>query len=194
MANYPGEEGEIMLNVRIATPPPDALHAPPGIVSSYIFSLKPGDKATISGPFGSFFARETDAEMCFVGGGAGMAPMRSHIFGQLQRIGSQRKITFWYGARSLAEAFYIEDFDRLQAKHENFFWRLVLSDPLPEDNWQGPTGFVHNVLKEQYIQNHPAPEDVEYYLCGPPLMTSAVTDLLMDYGVERSNIMFDDFS
>ncbi len=193
MANYPEEKGIIMLNVRIASPPPDAVHAPPGLMSSYIFNLKPGDEVTIFGPFGEFFARQTDAEMCFVGGGAGMAPMRSHIFDQLGRLRSKRKITFWYGARSLTEAFYREDFDGLAEKNDNFKWTLALSAPLPEDHWTGPTGFIHNVLFEEYLKNHKAPEDIEYYLCGPPLMISAVTDLLVNLGVERSNILFDDF-
>jgi Na+-transporting NADH:ubiquinone oxidoreductase subunit F len=193
MANYPGEEGIIMLNVRIATPPPDLVHAKPGIMSSYIFGLKPGDEVTISGPFGEFFARQTDQEMCFVGGGAGMAPMRSHVFDQLKRLESKRKITFWYGARSLTEAFYQEEFDALAEANDNFSWTLGLSAPLKEDNWRGPTGFIHKILHDEYLKDHPAPEDIEYYLCGPPLMISAVTDLLIDLGVERRNIMFDDF-
>lgn len=193
MANYPDEKGIIMLNVRVATPPRDALHAVPGVMSSYIFNLKPGDEVSIYGPFGEFFAKETTAEMCFVGGGAGMAPMRSHIFDQLRRLRSTRKISFWYGARSISEAFYREDFDTLAREHDNFGWTLALSSPKPEDNWTGPTGFIHNVLFEHYLKNHPAPEDVEYYLCGPPLMISAVTDMLSDLGVERGNILFDDF-
>lgn len=193
MANYPGEGGVIMLNVRIATPPPDALHAPPGVMSSYIFTLKPGAEVTISGPFGDFFARETAAEMCFVGGGAGMAPMRSHIFDQFYRLRTKRKVTFWYGARSLREAFYVDEFDRIQDEHENFTWTLALSEPLPDDNWVGPTGFIHKVLFERYLRDHSAPEDVEYYLCGPPLMNSAVTEMLLELGVERDNIMFDEF-
>jgi Na+-transporting NADH:ubiquinone oxidoreductase subunit F len=155
--------------------------------------LKPGDVVTVSGPFGEFFARETEAEMVFVGGGAGMAPLRSHIFDQLQRLRSQRKISFWYGARSLREAFYVEDFDRLAAEHPTFTWHLVLSEPQPEDNWSGATGFVHQYLFEAYLKTHPAPEDCEYYLCGPPMMTKAVTELLQDLGVERENILFDDF-
>jgi Na+-transporting NADH:ubiquinone oxidoreductase subunit F len=193
MANYPGEQGIIMLNVRIAPPPPGLLHAPPGAMSSYIFSLEPGDEVTIAGPFGDFLARVSDAEMCFVGGGAGMAPMRSHIFDQFYRLNTQRKVTFWYGARSLSEAFYVEEFDRIAAEHDNFDWTLALSRPLPEDGWDGPTGFVHKVLYERYLRDHPAPEDVEYYLCGPPLMNAAVTEMLIDLGVERENIMFDDF-
>jgi Na+-transporting NADH:ubiquinone oxidoreductase subunit F len=193
MANYPGEKGIIMLNVRIASPPPGAMHAKPGMMSSYIFSLKPGDMVTISGPFGEFFAKETDAEMCFVGGGAGMAPMRSHIFDQLKRLKTKRKVSFWYGARSLTETFYNDEFDQLAEENENFDWHLGLSAPLPEDDWDGPTGFIHNILYDRYLREHPAPEDVEYYLCGPPLMISAVTEMLIDLGVERSNIMFDDF-
>ncbi len=191
MANFPLERGIIMLNVRIATPPRPGL--PPGKMSSYIFGLKPGDKVTISGPFGEFFARDTDNEMVFIGGGAGMAPMRSHIFDQLVRLKSQRKITFWYGARSKKELFYVEDFDRLQAQYPNFKWFVALSDPQPEDHWTGYTGFIHQVLYEQYLKDHPAPEDCEYYLCGPPMMTAAVTRMLLDLGVERENILFDDF-
>jgi Na+-transporting NADH:ubiquinone oxidoreductase subunit F len=194
MANYPGEKGIVMLNVRIATPPPKAPDTvPPGIMSSYIFSLKPGDKVTISGPFGEFFARKTNHEMVFVGGGAGMAPMRSHILDQLDRLKTTRKITFWYGARSLREMFYQEDFDRLQRENPNFKWHVALSDPLPEDNWTGYTGFIHQVLYEKYLNNHPAPEDCEYYMCGPPMMNSAVIKMLLDLGVERENIMLDDF-
>ena len=193
MANYPEENDIIMLNVRIATPPPRIADAPPGIMSSYIFNLKPGDKVTISGPFGEFFARETQNEMIFVGGGAGMAPMRSHIFDQLRRIKTDRKLTFWYGARSLREMFYVEDFDMLQAENKNFTWHIGLSEPKPEDNWTGHVGFIHNVLYENYLKNHPAPEDCEYYLCGPPMMNSAVIKMLLDLGVERENIMLDDF-
>ena len=194
MASFPLERDIIMLNVRIATPPPSAEDSvPPGIMSSYIFSLKPGDTVTVSGPFGEFFARDTDAEMVFVGGGAGMAPMRSHIFDQLVRLGSRRKITFWYGARSRREIFYQEDFDRLQREHANFRWHVALSDPLPEDEWTGLTGFIHKVLHDEYLRNHPAPEACEYYLCGPPLMTNAVIGMLEEIGVERGSIMMDDF-
>ncbi|KAF3984301.1 MAG: NADH:ubiquinone reductase (Na(+)-transporting) subunit F [Methylococcales symbiont of Hymedesmia sp. n. MRB-2018] len=193
MASYP-EEKEIMLNVRVATPPPGASDSvPPGIMSSYIFNLKPGDKAIISGPYGEFFARDTDAEMIFVGGGAGMAPMRSHIFDQLRRLKSTRKMTFWYGARSKREMFYIEDFDMLAQENDNFEWHTALSDALPEDNWNGYTGFIHNVLFEEYIKDHPAPEDCEYYLCGPPIMNSSVINMLIDNGVDPENIMLDDF-
>jgi Na+-transporting NADH:ubiquinone oxidoreductase subunit F len=193
MASYP-EEKEIMLNVRIATPPPRADESvPPGIMSSYIFGLKPGDKCIISGPYGEFFAKDTNAEMIFVGGGAGMAPMRSHIFDQLRRLKSKRKMTFWYGARSKREMFYVEDFDMLAEENENFQWFVGLSDPQPEDNWTGYTGFIHNVLFENYLKNHSAPEDCEYYLCGPPMMNSAVIKMLLDNGVEPENIMLDDF-
>lgn len=193
MANYPEEHGIITLNVRIATPPPKTDGIPPGQGSSYIFALKPGDKVNIMGPFGDFFARETDNEMIFIGGGAGMAPMRSHIFDQLCRLNSKRKITFWYGARSKNEMFYVDDFDRLAREHENFEWHVALSDPLPEDSWEGYTGFIHQVLYDVYLKNHPAPEDCEYYLCGPPMMSKAVITMLMDQGVEQENILYDDF-
>lgn len=193
MANYPEERGIIMLNVRIATPPPNAPDIPPGVMSSYIFGLKPGDKVTISGPFGEFFARDTDKEMVFIGGGAGMAPMRSHIFDQLRRIRTQRKITFWYGARSMRETFYVGEFDQLQAENPNFKWYLGLSDPKPEDNWTGYTGFIHEILYDKYLKDHPAPEDCEYYMCGPPMMNTAVIKMLEDIGVDRENIMLDDF-
>ena len=193
MANYPEEKGIIMLNVRIATPPPNNPDVPPGIMSSYIWSLKAGDKVTISGPFGEFFAKDTDAEMIFIGGGAGMTPTRSHIFDQLKRLNSKRKITFWYGARSLREMFYEDDFNQLQAENDNFTWHVALSDPQPEDNWTGYTGFIHNVLLENYLKNHPAPEDCEFYMCGPPMMNAAVIKMLKDLGVEDENIMLDDF-
>ncbi|WP_417549719.1 NADH:ubiquinone reductase (Na(+)-transporting) subunit F [Methylophaga sp.] len=193
MANYPEEKGIVMLNVRIASPPPNADDVPPGIMSSYIFDLKQGDKVTISGPFGEFFAKDTDKEMVFIGGGAGMAPMRSHIFDQLRRLKSKRKMTFWYGARSLREMFYTEDFDELAAENDNFTWHVALSDALPEDNWTGYTGFIHNVIYENYLKNHPAPEDCEFYMCGPPMMNSAVIKMLEDLGVEPENIMLDDF-
>jgi Na+-transporting NADH:ubiquinone oxidoreductase subunit F len=193
MANYPEEEGIIMLNVRIATPPPNNLSLPAGKMSSFIWSLKAGDKVTISGPFGEFFAKDTDAEMVFVGGGAGMAPMRSHIFDQLRRIKTDRKMSFWYGARSKREMFYVEDFDMLAAENDNFDWHVALSDPQPEDNWEGDTGFIHNVLLENYLKDHPAPEDCEFYMCGPPMMNAAVINMLKDLGVEDENIMLDDF-
>jgi Na+-transporting NADH:ubiquinone oxidoreductase subunit F len=193
MANYPEEAGIIMLNVRVASPPPNNLTLPAGKMSSYIWSLKEGDKATISGPFGEFYAKESPAEMVFVGGGAGMAPMRSHIFDQLRRINTTRPITFWYGARSLREMFYVEDFDMLQKENDNFKWHVALSDPQPEDNWKGDTGFIHNVLLENYLKNHPAPEDCEFYMCGPPMMNAAVINMLKELGVEDENIMLDDF-
>ncbi|MEM7018364.1 MAG: NADH:ubiquinone reductase (Na(+)-transporting) subunit F [Pseudomonadota bacterium] len=194
MANYPEEKGIIMLNVRIASPPPRGPDSiPPGQMSSYIFNLKPGDKVTIAGPFGEFFAKETDSEMVFVGGGAGMAPMRSHIFDQLKRIGCDRKMTFWYGARSLREMFYVEDFDMLDGENDNFTWHVALSEPQEADNWTGYTGFIHQVLFDNYLKDHPAPEDCEYYLCGPPMMNSAVIKMLEDLGVEPENIMLDDF-
>jgi Na+-transporting NADH:ubiquinone oxidoreductase subunit F len=193
MASYP-EEKEIMLNVRIATPPPRADESvPPGIMSSFIFDLKPGDKCIVSGPYGEFYAKDTDAEMVFIGGGAGMAPMRSHIFDQLRRLSSKRKITFWYGARSKREMFYVEDFDMLARENPNFTWHCALSDPLPDDNWEGYTGFIHNVVYENHIKNHPAPEDCEFYMCGPPIMNSSVIKMLLDNGVEPENIMLDDF-
>lgn len=193
MANYPEERGIIMLNVRIASPPPRLPNVPPGKMSSYIFSLKPGDDVTISGPFGEFFARDTKKEMIFVGGGAGMAPMRSHIFDQFRRIKTDRKVTFWYGARSKREMFYVEDFDMIQRENENFKWHCALSDALPEDNWEGYTGFIHQVLHDEYLKDHPNPEDCEYYLCGPPIMNKCVIDMLVDLGVEREDIMLDDF-
>jgi Na+-transporting NADH:ubiquinone oxidoreductase subunit F len=166
---------------------------PPGIMSSYIFGLQPGDMVTISGPYGEFFAKKTQAEMCFIGGGAGMAPMRAHIFDQLKRLDSARKMTFWYGARSRREMFYDDEFDALAASHENFSWHVALSDPLPEDEWQGCTGFIHEVLYDNYLKDHPAPEDIEYYICGPPMMTQAVLKMLADLGVEKENILLDDF-
>ena len=194
MANYPLETDSVVLNIRIATPPPTAPEGtPPGIVSSYLFGLKPGEKLTISGPFGEFFVRESAAEMILVGGGAGMAPLRSHVFDQLQRLQSKRKISFWYGARSLREAFYGEQFERLAAEHENFEWHLALSEPLPADNWTGLTGFIHEMLFEHYLKQHPAPEDCEFYLCGPPMMIAALTNMFDELGVEEENIFFDDF-
>jgi Na+-transporting NADH:ubiquinone oxidoreductase subunit F len=207
MANYPEEEGIIMLNVRIATPPPNNLTLPCGKMSSFIWSLKAGDKVTISGPFGEFFAKDTDNEMVFIGGGAGMAPMRSHIFDQFKRIRTNRKVSFWYGARSFKEAFYVEDFDQIAQEFDNFQWHVALSDPLPEDDWTNPTaqsrqpvgckngykGFIHNVVYNEYLKNHDAPENVEYYLCGPPMMNSSVINMLTNLGVEPENILLDDF-
>jgi len=193
MANYPSEKGILLFTIRICFPPEYRLDVPPGIMSSWVFNLKPGDEVVVSGPFGEFFARNTDAEMCFIGGGAGMAPMRSHIFDQFLRLKTQRKATFWYGARSLREAFYVEDFDAIQAANPNFRWQLALSEPLPEDNWEGATGFIHQVLYDRYLKDHPAPEDIEYYMCGPGPMTKAVIEMLLSLGVDRENIMLDDF-
>ncbi len=194
MANFPLENDIVQLNVRIATPPPGASeNIPPGIMSSFIFNLKPGDKVWVSGPYGEFFAKDTDAEMVFVGGGAGMAPMRAHIFDQLKRLHSKRRMSFWYGARSLKEVFYDDEFDALARDNDNFSWNLALSEPLPEDNWEGHTGFIHQVLLEQYLRQHAAPEDCEYYLCGPPVMNAAVISMLDSLGVPPENILLDDF-
>ena len=194
MANWPGEKGVIMLNVRVASPPPRAPEGtPPGKVSSYIFNLKPGDKVTISGPYGEFFIKDTDAEMVYIGGGAGMAPLRSHIFQLLKGLESGRKISYWYGGRSSRELFYVEEFRELEEKFPNFQFNIALSEPLPEDNWTGYTGFIHQVLYDNYLKTHAAPEDVEYYICGPPMMLQAVLKMLDDLGVEKENIAFDDF-
>ena len=193
MANYPDEKGVIKFNIRIATPPPRT-DLPAGKMSSYIFGLKPGDKVKVFGPYGDFFAKETKNEMVFIGGGAGMAPMRSHLFDQLRRIHSDRKISFWYGARSMREMFYEEDYNELEKENDNFDWHIALSDPQPEDNWDGMTGFIHNVVLENYLKNHPAPEDCEYYMCGPPMMNAAVVKMLKDLGVEDENIALDEFS
>ena len=192
MANYPEEKGIMKFNVRIEVPPPGT-DFPPGEMTSYLFSLKPKDKLTIFGPFGDFFANKTDAEMIFIGGGAGMAPMRSHIFDQLLRINTKRKITFFYGARSLSEMFYAEEYDELQDKFNNFNWHVALSDPQPEDNWEGSTGFIHQVIHDEYLGDHKAPEDCEYYMCGPPLMMDACFKMLDDLGLEEDSIKFDDF-
>lgn len=198
MANHPAEGNIIMLNIRIATPPFDRAiggfaNVNPGICSSYIFSRKPGDKVTISGPYGEFFLRETDNEMMFIGGGAGMAPMRSHIFHLFHTLKTGRKVTFWYGARSMKEVFYKEQFDEIAKNFPNFTWHLALSEPQPEDNWTGPTGFIHQVIYNEYLKDHESPEDIEYYLCGPPMMTSAVTKMLYDLGVADENVMYDNF-
>ena len=194
MANYPGEKGIIKLNVRIASPPPRGpAGIPPGQVSSYIFNLKPGDEVTISGPFGDFFIEESDTEMIYIGGGAGMAPLRSHIFELFKGRKTKRTVSYWYGGRSLQEIFYADEFEQLARDHANFSFHVALSEPQPEDNWQGLTGFIHQVLFENYLRDHPAPEDVNYYMCGPPMMTRAVLEMLDDLGVERENIHFDDF-
>ncbi|MEZ6055666.1 MAG: NADH:ubiquinone reductase (Na(+)-transporting) subunit F [Planctomycetaceae bacterium] len=194
MANWPGEQGIIMLNVRIASPPPRGPEGtPPGKVSSYIFNLKPGDKVTISGPYGEFFIKETQNEMVYIGGGAGMAPLRSHIFQLLKGTNSDRKISYWYGGRSSRELFYIDEFRELEKKHPNFKLNIALSEPLPEDNWTGYKGFIHQVLHDEYLSKHPAPEDIEYYICGPPMMLQAVQKTLDALGVEPENVAFDDF-
>jgi len=193
MASYPEEKDIVMLNVRIATPPPRMPDVPPGQMSSFIFNLKPGDEVVVSGPYGEFFAKDTANEMVFIGGGAGMAPMRAHIFDQLRRLNSKRRMSYWYGARSRREMFYVDDFDGLAGSHPNFVWHVALSDPLPEDEWTGYTGFIHEVLFENYLKDHPAPEDIEYYICGPPMMTQAVLKMLSDLGVEKENILLDDF-
>ena len=192
MANYPEEKGIMKFNVRIELPPPGTDY-PPGEMTSYLFNLKSGDNLTIFGPFGDFFANESEAEMIFIGGGAGMAPMRSHIFDQLLRINTNRKITFYYGARSLKEVFYKEEYDELARNNENFKWTLALDSPQPEDNWEGPTGFIHQVILDEYLKNHESPEDCEYYMCGPPAMMNAVFGMLDDLGVEPEAIRFDDF-
>ncbi|MEP4484942.1 MAG: NADH:ubiquinone reductase (Na(+)-transporting) subunit F [Halioglobus sp.] len=193
MANYPEEQGIVKFNIRIATPPPGSTGIPCGEMSSWVFNLKPGDKVKVYGPFGEFFAKDTEAEMVFIGGGAGMAPMRSHLFDQLKRLHSNRKISFWYGARSMREMFYQDEYDKLAEENENFDWHVALSDPQPEDNWDGLTGFIHNVLYEEYLKDHPAPEDCEFYMCGPPMMNAAVVQMLTDLGVEPENILLDDF-
>ncbi len=193
MANYPEEKGILKFNIRIATPPPRSKGLPPGKMSSYVFGLKPGDKITVFGPFGEFFAKDTEAEMVFIGGGAGMAPMRAHIFDQLKRINSKRKISFWYGARSLREMFYSDEYDMLAKENDNFEWHAALSEPQPEDNWEGYTGFIHQVLYDNYLKDHPNPEDCEYYMCGPPMMNAAVIEMLENLGVEKENILLDDF-
>lgn len=197
MANYPAEKNLIILNIRIATPPMDKnrkwMNVPPGICSSYIFSRKPGDKVTISGPYGEFHIKKTDAEMVYVGGGAGMAPLRSHIFHMLKTEKSKRKISYWYGARSKREIFYEEEFRELEQKFPNFTFNIALSEPLPEDNWNGYTGFIHKVLLDNYLSKQQLPEEIEYYLCGPPVMNAAVLNMLDNLGVPQENIAFDDF-
>ena len=193
MANYPGERGIIMLNVRIASPPPRLPDVPPGIVSSYIFNLKPGDEVTISGPYGEFFIKDTDSEMVYIGGGAGMAPLRSHIFELFRNLKTGRKVSYWYGGRSLRELFYIDQFREIEKNFPNFQFNIALSEPLPEDNWTGYVGFIHQVLLDNYLGSHEAPEEIEYYICGPPMMNQAVFKMLDDLGVEPESIAFDDF-
>ncbi|MGM0613365.1 MAG: NADH:ubiquinone reductase (Na(+)-transporting) subunit F [Bacteroidota bacterium] len=198
MANHPGEGNIIKLNVRIATPPWDReknrfMNVPPGIASSYIFSLKPGDKVDVSGPYGDFFIKESDKEMVYIGGGAGMAPLRSHIFHLFKTEGTNRKVSYWYGARSKREIFYEEDFREIEKNNDNFDFNIALSEPLPEDNWDGYTGFIHNVVLEEYLSKHEEPEEIEYYLCGPPIMNESVLKMLDDLGVPEENIALDDF-
>jgi Na+-transporting NADH:ubiquinone oxidoreductase subunit F len=194
MANYPGETGIIMLNIRIASPPPRAPEGtPPGKVSSYVFSLKPGDKVTISGPYGEFFIKDTKNEMVYIGGGAGMAPLRSHIFELFRNRKTDRKVSYWYGGRSLKELFYVDQFRAIEKEFPNFKFHIALSEPKPEDHWQGYVGFIHQVVLDNYLKSHPAPEDIEYYLCGPPMMNAAVFKMLDDLGVPQSNIAYDDF-
>jgi Na+-transporting NADH:ubiquinone oxidoreductase subunit F len=194
MANYPEERGMILLNIGIALPPPNAADSvPPGVVSSYLFNLKYGDKVTIAGPYGEFYARDTPNEMIFIGGGTGMAPMRSHILDQLERIKTGRKMSFWFGVRTELDLFYHEEFTRLAEQHPNFHYTAALSAPKPDTTWDGPVGFIHKVLFDEYLGSHPAPEDCEYYMCGPPLMIAAVQRMLTNLGVSDENVMFDDF-
>ena len=194
MANYPGEKGLVILDVRIALPPPGSPETvPPGVVSSWLFNLRPGDEITVAGPFGHFFAPESDKEMVLIGGGVGMAPMRSHVLDQLKRLGSKRSISFWYGARSRQELFYVDLFDRLQEEHENFCWHVALSEPKPSDHWEGPTGFIHQIVYGNYLQDHPAPEDCEYFVCGPPMMARVVLDMLDGLGIDQESVHYDDF-
>jgi len=192
MANHPAEGNIVMLNVRIASPPP-GMDVPPGLASSYIFNLKPGDKVMVSGPYGEFFAKDTEREMLYVGGGAGMAPMRSHIFDLLRTKRSKRKISFWYGARSKREMFYDDEFKALEKEFPNFSYHVALSDPMAEDNWEGPVGFIHQVVQDNYLCDHDAPEDIEYYMCGPPMMVDAVDNMLYNLGVEKEMIDYDSF-
>ena len=193
MANHPAEGNMVMLNVRIAHPPPQQWDVPPGIASSYIFNLKPGDKVTISGPYGEFFIKDTDREMVYIGGGAGMAPLRSHLFHLFHTLKTGRKVSYWYGARSKREMFYDDHFKDIQNKFPNFTYHVALSDPLPEDNWDGFTGFIHQVVLDNYLEKHDDPTEIEYYMCGPPMMNSAVFKMLDDIGVDKEMIDFDDF-
>ncbi|MFA8450492.1 MAG: NADH:ubiquinone reductase (Na(+)-transporting) subunit F [Bacteroidales bacterium] len=198
MANHPAEGNIVKLNIRIATPPWDRksngfMKVNPGICSSFIFSRKPGDKVTVSGPYGEFFIKDTEREMMFIGGGAGMAPMRSHIFDLYLTKKSKRKSSFWYGGRSLRELFYMDEFEKIAEENPGFSFNVALSEPLPEDNWKGETGFIHQVIYDNYLKNHPEPEEIEYYLCGPPMMNAAMLQMLEDLGVPNEMIAFDDF-
>lgn len=198
MANYPAEDDIVMLNVRIAIPPFNRKKGcmekvNPGVASSFIYNLKPGDEVMVSGPYGEFFVEDTNREMMFIGGGAGMAPMRSHIFDQFKTKHTNRKTTFWYGGRSLKELFYMDEFQKIADENDNFEFHIALSDALPEDHWTGPTGFIHNVIFENYLKNHPNPEDIEYYICGPPMMLQAVLKMLDSLGVTPEMIHYDDF-
>ncbi len=193
MANHPAEGNQVMLNIRIATPP-RGMDVPPGICSTYVFSLKPGDKVTVSGPYGEFFIRDTKREMCYIGGGAGMAPLRSHIFHLFHTLKTDRKVSFWYGGRSKKELFYLEDFDAIKAEFPNFDYTIALSEPQPEDNWEGPTGFIHKVCLDLYLSKHDDPTEIEYYMCGPPPMIAAVNNMLFNIGVEKEMISYDEFS
>ena len=193
LANPPSEKGILRFTIRIATPPPGQMDLPPGVGSSYVFNLQPGDRVVLSGPYGDFFVKDTAREMCFLGGGAGMAPMRCHIFHQLKDLGTSRKMTFWYGARSRQEMFYDEEFQDLQERFPNFSYHVALSEPQPEDNWAGPVGFIHQVAHDLYLKDHEDPTEIEYYLCGPPMMINAVMNMLDSLGVEREMIAFDDF-
>ena len=192
MANYPAEGDIVMLNVRIATPPPGK-NVPTGIASSYIFNLKPGDKVTVSGPYGEFFIKDSKREMIYIGGGAGMAPMRSHLFHLFKTSETERKVSFFYGARSMREMFYDEEFREIKKKFPNFSYTVALSEPMPEDNWTGPTGFIHQVVQETYLNKHEDPGEIEYYLCGPPMMIDAVNKMLYNMGVEPEMIAYDVF-
>ncbi len=193
MANHPAEGNIVMLNVRIAHPPPQQWDAPPGIASSYIFNLKPGDKVTISGPYGEFFIKDTEREMVYVGGGAGMAPLRSHLFHLFHTLKTGRKVSYWYGARSRREMFYDDHFKAIEDKFPNFSYHVALSDPMESDNWTGFTGFIHQVVLDNYLSKHEDPTEIEYYMCGPPMMNKAVTGMLHNLGVEEEMIDFDDF-
>ena len=194
MANHPAEGNRVMLNVRIATPPPPLWdQVPPGLASSYIFNLKPGDKVTISGPYGEFFIKDSDREMVYIGGGAGMAPMRSHLFHLFHTLKTGRKVSFWYGARSVREMFYDEQFKQIQEEFPNFTYKVALSEPMEEDNWTGHTGFIHQVLHDEYLAKHEDPTELEYYMCGPPPMINACDNMLDSLGVDKEMIAYDSF-